>query len=715
MHFFRIVAFAILLLFSYNICAQTNRSALQVSNEVTFTGGASGQTASTGDGSSWVGDHAGGLAVAGGVAVAAGLLALTGVGLIGALALGAIAGGYAYKAMKPDVCSFDRIMSSFQSLAGGSWLSPVFNMIFNAINQLATAVNNQLGGTVIKILALMMAFYILYVAIKYIVSFSPIEPVKFLTELFFPLGRCIIAVIMIKYWADFFENVLSPVLNLAINFGVKVMESMGNSTTSYTLNAENGFEIVRGTCTQTAAGAGLNIDVCNSIQTFLGTISSSLVVWMAFGATLLSDCWGNGFMGLPSFKMFFIGLIFFVFTFMVYLSFPLKLLDALFRLMFVMVLFPVWCMFWVIPKTRDYCKKAIDMVIHVMATFLSASIILIMVITILSNLFEGIPLKKVIELLQDDKAEEAMKLVGFSTTGLFYSVCLLFMSFHLVSKVDYFANLFGKQESLGMGAKMGAAVTTVVQSTPQAVRMGGNAMKWGTAKGIDAMKWGAGKVKSGWNTHKAKSYNADVPGGTARKSPRLWTAAIPGIGLWDAHKAKAQIGEYARTKDVSVSGVEKMNDGSKQQTYSNRTVDKFGKTLAQMKETTSTSADESKQSVDRNVTRFDEAGGVRKNANVKKDFENGKAVRKTTTTTNKDGSRTETMVDRSGNVTKTRFAANGQRMSSEKMQVTFDPSTRKMKFSERTVENYGADGSVISRSRIGRDGKPIPTPPPPNP
>ncbi len=618
MRFVKIFILTVMLFFSYGVMAQSNTTARQVSKEVTINN-ASAPNIGEDKWKGFLGDTearvaAGGMGLGAGALTAAGALAMTGVGIPVALGIGAVVGlisaisTYNFSHEAP-VCSFNETLGAFYSLNHGSWLSPVFNMLFNAINSLAVAVNGgELADWTIKILALMMAFYLLFTAIKYIVSFSPIEPVKFLSEILFPLGRVIIAVWAIKNWNYIFQNILSPILDLAINFGSEILHVTGRTET-YTASVSGGIQPVDAVCTETMKGQGLNVSVCNSIQTFLATISANLLTWMAFGATLIKDCWAKGFGNIfPSFKMLILGILFFIFSFLVYISFPLKLLDTMFRLMFIVILFPLWCVFWVIPQTREYFKKMVNMLINVLATFLSASVVMVMVITILSNLFDSVPLDKIIELLQEDKSEDAMNLIGFSSSGLFYSVCLLFMAFHLVGKVEYFANFFAKQDSFGAGAALSGMTTmAITKGVPSAFGIGKN-----------TTKWTAGKIKGGIDRFRAKSYNSRAPGGKdkngapARQSPRFWTAAIPGTGLWDAHKAKKQIGGYTRTTEVKTGWLEKAKDGSTSQTYSNKTVDKNGSIKTQMHETTLGNKDKSKQTVDRHVQHFDATGCCQK-------------------------------------------------------------------------------------------------------
>ena len=385
MRFFRVFVFITLLLFSLNVTAQTANRALTVKGvEVNKTLGSVSESS---------GGWRKGLAATAGVVLAGTLLAFTGIGLIGA----AILGYGAYKTLSPEESSFGKILNAFNSLDNGSWFSSPFNTIFNSINELAISTNYRSGASgtnmasaCLTILALLMAFYIVYTAAKAIISFKPIELGKLVSDIFFPIIRCIIAVICIKYWQYIFDAVITPLLSLAINFGVKIQQSI-QTTSSYSASVSNGVEMVTAHCTLKTPGQGLGIEVCNALQTFLATVSYNLIVWMALGATFVADCWGNGLWNvLPSIKMLSTGLIVFVFTFMVYVKFPLQLLDAMFRLMFVVALFPIWCIFWVLQPTRKYFENAVKMFINVAATFICASVVMVMIISILGSLFNGI-------------------------------------------------------------------------------------------------------------------------------------------------------------------------------------------------------------------------------------------------------------------------------------------------------------------------------------
>jgi flagellar basal body rod protein FlgB len=140
----------------------------------------------------------------------------------------------------------------------------------------------------------------------------------------------------------------------------------------------------------------------------------------------------------------------------------------------------------------------------------------------------------------------------------------------------------------------------------------------------------------------------------------------------------------------------------------NATYDKDKNVLARMKETTTSSKDKvniggrevaAKQSVERERTKFNENGDVSRTANVKKDFENGLAMRKTTTMKDKDGNRVDISVDKAKAIASSiKYGIDNQKISE---------TIRDLNTGIRTVSQY-KDGRVSSVQRFDRSGKLLP-------
>ena len=173
MRFMRTFIFAMMLLFCANlfvsstVFAAGEPDARKVTKVEFNKGGVQPGASST---KGWTGQEVAG-AIAGSLTTAAILtgvaVATGGVGLL-ALGIGSIMGYGVFKTVTAgkSTSTYDNILASFYGMNDGSWFSPVFNTLFNSINELVVRVNDNLGGSVVTILGLLLAFYILFTVMK---------------------------------------------------------------------------------------------------------------------------------------------------------------------------------------------------------------------------------------------------------------------------------------------------------------------------------------------------------------------------------------------------------------------------------------------------------------------------------------------------------------------------------------------------------------------
>lgn len=291
-----------------------------------------------------------------------------------------------------DGGTFCKIRDAFTSIDNGCLFCSIFSKLFDAINTFAYSISSGLADTFIKLLSLLLLFYILFKVLQAVFSFSEIDPKKFLTDLFMPVIKAIIAIIVLmdingKFGGSsvFYNQIISPLTELSIGFSneiqktdtIQVLQVTQSGGNVQTVNACQGTSSISGGV-KAPLGKGVN----EAIQCFLMTISVSLVNYVSMGASFIADCWDKG--GFPNVKMFLLGLCIFIPTFIIYLSFPFKLLDGIFQLMFVFALMPLWVILWVLPATRDYSNKAFKMFMRVLITFICLSVVMLMTLKILA-------------------------------------------------------------------------------------------------------------------------------------------------------------------------------------------------------------------------------------------------------------------------------------------------------------------------------------------
>ena len=104
----------------------------------------------------------------------------------------------------------------------------------------------------------------------------------------------------------------------------------------------------------------------------------------------------------------------FIPTFMIFLTFPFKLVDALIRLIFVSALMPLWVALWVLPVTNGYASKAFQMFLYALVTFIALSVIMTMILIIMDSSFDSLEdASGFWRALKDDKTLDAMEKIDF--------------------------------------------------------------------------------------------------------------------------------------------------------------------------------------------------------------------------------------------------------------------------------------------------------------
>ena len=305
--------------------------------------------------------------------------------LVGSL----IVAGVAYL-LWPENGTFTKVMNAFQSINGGCWFCSIFATLFTAINNLATLLYSTLATDCARLLELGMLFYILFKVLKALISFGEIDPKQFFTELFIPIVKGMVALIVVLNLSSFYGKVVNPLAELSIGFATEISSS-GQSAglgSFYQITSSGGTttqtEVCMPVTEDTSEDAVFGMGVNNAIQCFLKTVSLSLIQYMALGATFIGDSFKMGWKVFPHWSMLGVGIFLFIGTFAIFLSFPFKLVDSMFRLMFVAALMPMWVLLWVLPVTREYSQKAFKMFLNVLVTFICMSVILLMVLTILT-------------------------------------------------------------------------------------------------------------------------------------------------------------------------------------------------------------------------------------------------------------------------------------------------------------------------------------------
>ena len=366
----------------------------------------------------------------------------------------------------------ERVMMAFTNINNGCWFCKIHRILLQTINDFTAQLSEPLSRYAIALLALGLGFFILLKILKALFSFGEIDPKQFLTELFKPFVMTILAIIVIMNLSSFYEYIVTPLTKLSIGFATEINETSGvrfsrlrysayysgridiPATPSETPGCSCGERDDDCTAVTLTNGIGLSNEVNQSIQCFLRQISLSLIVYIATGATFIMNCWQSTF---PNWTMLGVGLCVAIGCFSIFISFPLRLLDAIIRLMFVCALMPFWVILWVLPATRDKSIAAFNMFLGAMFTFVCLSVIMLMVIQILNSVIGLQPDQYDLffnTYLLNGQTNQALAMLDWGNSAFFTCLSMTFLALSLTKKAESFASQFAQASSLGVGSSL---------------------------------------------------------------------------------------------------------------------------------------------------------------------------------------------------------------------------------------------------------------------
>lgn len=393
---------------------------------------------------------------------------------------------------------FQETLNSYFGATDGSsicWFCPVFEAILMSINNLTKYMTEGLSTSFITLLAIGLLFFIVFKVGKFLVSFQEFDLAKLIPELTGPLGRGIIAFVLLSaaHSGALFNHLVNPVLSIGMDLSTRILQSTMDATTMRIVEAKQDPQAIvaaastgisaPGSGSSTAA-SGLDPNTCpfrmknaniaeleksaltateiNSILCWMGTVSASFGVGMATGATLMQTSFTAGRMGFPDFSMLLVGFVIWASFFALFLAFPFKLFDAIIGLGFVLAMMPFWIILWVFPATSDYTKKAWDKFIGSIILFLCLSVVISFVIVAMNS---AIPNREeVFDLLLNGRSPLVAAKLGFGGKSLFITMALGWLSFSMLGSAQSLAQSFGGGATdLGMNAMASAGAMTAAQ------------------------------------------------------------------------------------------------------------------------------------------------------------------------------------------------------------------------------------------------------------
>lgn len=380
---------------------------------------------------------------------------------------------------------FTRFLLNYVGNGGGDfcWFCPMFEGLFDAMNNLATAISVKMADVFLMIMGVGLLFSIAFKVAKMVVSLQGADLMQFLTDMFKHLGRAIIATALLVSSLSIFTYLVSPVLTMSMSLSSVIMDEGGGRGAVIKATQATGIKAAS-ICDDLADQMKVSTTVEKQTKAFtpevrasflcaLRTMSAGLIFGIILGVVIYSLAFTNMIWGvLPNIQYALLGLIIVIGHLAILITFPFKLIDSMIRMAFVTALMPLWIILWVFPATVGYTKKAWDLFLSSCLIFICLAVIITMVMSIMQY---AIPNREeIIGLLTCGFDQQAADKIPIGGKELLVTAALTFLGWKMLGTATTLASSFvGAIPDLGLGQAMNETTVKGAKLAGKGARTGG--------------------------------------------------------------------------------------------------------------------------------------------------------------------------------------------------------------------------------------------------
>lgn len=381
----------------------------------------------------------------------------------------------------PEPSSFYNNAMAKYAGGGACWFCPIFQVIFVSIGRVSESLAVQMSWKLVQLMGAMLLFVILFKVGKMLLRLQPQHIENFMDDFIKPIGAVMIASSLllvgmpdkVDETAEGSTNVYSYLLIPMMDASFAISDMILDSTEQNAYSAVevqrsgSGTTVSESKCAAGAVAAGVfSEEMDGRFLCWLRSLSSSLMRGIVIGQAFVFGAFDVSFDDLWSFfwdegkfyarlLMFVGGLIMVISYFIVFISFPFKIIDTLLRLGFVLALTPLWVCFWAFKSLRSYTKTAMNIFVSSCLFFVFMGIIVSFVIHLMNTSLAGDQMLRVTEHLSRNEFNDAALALNFTGQRFFIIICCGIISWSVIGTASSLATSFGG----------GAANLTVGDST----------------------------------------------------------------------------------------------------------------------------------------------------------------------------------------------------------------------------------------------------------
>ncbi len=380
-------------------------------------------------------------------------------------------------------------------------LCPVFQVILNTDQNIATQSFSALAGSFRNVIIVVLALFIAYQTLITVSSFTKQDVPKYLSTLLVQAFKVMLAALLLSNSTYIYQYVINPLMNAGLEFGLALLFKQSLLSEFKTLVQSQKSSMPTGVIGQ---------DLLASVMAAIKLFSKASAQLPAIGSSLICISVHEATKFLIDVSMFIEGLLVYCFGWCIALACCFYLLDSVVRFGIFCALLPFLIACWPFKVTASYTKTGWDIFMNAFFNFVMMGLIISLNSELISQALTGgsggvEALENAINGNEVDTLKELMDISG--TDFLVLIACCLF-AFKLVAQINDLANQVSSTSGgTGIGNKIGGLAAQAAKSVGRtALKAGGKvagAVYEGTGAKAKVAAVGA-NVQSGLNKIGAK-------------------------------------------------------------------------------------------------------------------------------------------------------------------------------------------------------------------
>ncbi len=347
-------------------------------------------------------------------------------------------------------------------------LCPLFQVILNTDQTIATKAFDALAKSFINVIVMVLALFIAYHTLLLVSSFTKQDAPKYIGTLLFQIFKVLVAVLLLSNSEYVYNYVINPLMKSGLEFGLALLFTDAGTTDGNNILADFNSQ-VKATASSMPSGV-IGQDVLASVMAAVRLFSKASAQLPAIGGTLICVSVNEGTKFLINFEMFIQGLLLLGFGWMICLSCCFYILDSVVRFGIFCVLLPFLIASWPFKVTSKYTNSGWEIFMNAFFNFVMIGLVITVSSELIAHSIGGGSntggMQALIDAINGNNVQILKDMMEIGGVDLLIMLACCMFAFKLVEQINQLATqMAGGGGGSDIGGKLGGLAGQAAKKT----------------------------------------------------------------------------------------------------------------------------------------------------------------------------------------------------------------------------------------------------------